>query len=62
MEHQALQCIGMTPLDEFRELVPEGHNLTEEELTTMRDLVDLQVDLILDSWIASKADHKGPKL
>lgn len=52
----------MTPLAEFRELVPEGHNLTEEELITMRDLVDLQVDLILDSWIASKIDHNSTKL
>lgn len=52
----------MTPLDEFRELVPEGHKLTEEELIIMRDLVDLQADLILDSWIASKADHNSLKL
>lgn len=52
----------MTPLEEFRELVPEGYDLTEEELMTMRDLVDLQVDLILDSWIASKVDHNSPKL
>tara|TARA_B100000508_G_scaffold120886_1_gene102239 strand:- start:8387 stop:8545 length:159 start_codon:yes stop_codon:yes gene_type:complete len=52
----------MTPLDEFRELVPEGHNLTEEQLIAMRDLFDLQVDLILDSWIASKTDHDSPKL
>ena len=44
----------MTPLEEFRKLVPEGYNLTEEELITMRDLIDLQADMILDSFIESK--------
>lgn len=47
----------MTPLEEFRKLVPEGYNLTEEELITMRDLIDLQADLILESYISSKKDH-----
>jgi hypothetical protein len=46
----------MTPLDEFRELLPADHNLTEEQLMTMRDLVDLQADMILDSYIQAKAD------
>lgn len=50
-----------TPLDEFKKLLPAGCDLDDEQLETMRDLVDLQADLILDSFIASKADHKGPK-
>ena len=45
----------MTPLEEFRELLPDGHGLTEEEIITMRDLVDAQADLILDSCIKDKA-------
>lgn len=44
----------MTPLEEFRELVPESYSLTEEELITMRDLIDLQTDIILDSYIQTK--------
>lgn len=56
MEHQVLQCIGMTPLNEFKKLLPEGHDLTEEELITMRDLIDMQADLILDSYLREKAN------
>lgn len=47
----------MTPLNEFKTLLPEGINLTDEQLETMRDLIDLQADLILDSYLSSKADH-----
>lgn len=42
----------MTPIDEFRKLLPANHSLSEDEIATMRDLVDLQADLILDSYLA----------
>lgn len=46
-----------TPLEFIRELLPD-ENLSDEELTTLRDLVDAQADLILDSYIASKMSAK----
>lgn len=47
----------MTPLEEFKKLLPERYSdLTEEQLITMRDLIDLQADMILDSYIQVKAD------
>lgn len=45
----------MTPLDEFKKLVPEQYDLSDEELETMRDLIDLQVDMILDRYQKDKA-------
>ena len=45
----------MTPLEEFKTLLPKDHNLSEDEIITMRDLIDLQADLILDSYIEDKA-------
>ncbi len=47
---------SMTPLDEFKKLVPEHHDLSDGELTAMRDLIDLQVDMILDRYQKDKAD------
>jgi hypothetical protein len=44
----------MTPIDEFKELLPKNHGLSEDEIVTMRDLVDSQADLILDSYLAHK--------
>jgi hypothetical protein len=44
----------MTPLDEFKKLIPEHTKLTEEQLITLRDLMDSQADLILDSYLISK--------
>lgn len=44
----------MTPLDEFKKLVPNSGKLTEEELVTLRDLIDAQASLILDSYLAEK--------
>lgn len=47
--------IKMTPLDEFKKLVPEHITLTEDELITFRDLVDLQADMVLDVYLKDKA-------
>ena len=44
----------MTPLDEFKALLPEDHGLSDEQIATMRDLVDAQADMILDGYIAHK--------
>lgn len=46
----------MTPLEEFKKLVLEHITLTEDELITFRDLVDLQADMILDAYLKDKAD------
>jgi|GEM_PF-4236027 len=48
----------MTPIDDFKALLPSDHNLTEEQIITMRDLVDAQVDTILDAYIQDKVDGK----
>lgn len=58
MGHQALQCIGMTPLNEFKKLLPEDMNLNDEDTETLRDLMDAQADLILDSYLRDKANGK----
>jgi hypothetical protein len=52
----------MTRLNEFKALHPEGINLTDEQLETMRVLIDLQADLMLDSYLTSKIDHNSTKL
>lgn len=44
----------MTPIEEFKKLLPSEYDLSEDEIVTMRDLVDMQVDLILDSYIQDK--------
>lgn len=44
----------MTPIEEFKELLPKGRGLSEDEIITMRDLIDLQADMILDSYIQTK--------
>lgn len=54
MEPQALLCIGMTPLEEFKKLVPKGDELSEDQLVVFRDLIDAQANLILDSFMAEK--------
>jgi hypothetical protein len=46
----------MTPLDEFKKLVPEHVKLTEDELITFRDLVDLQADMVIEAYLKDKAD------
>lgn len=48
--------INMTPLDEFKKLVPEHITLTEDEFITFRDIVDLQADMVLDAYLKDKAD------
>jgi hypothetical protein len=48
--------IDMTPLDEFKKLVPKHITLTEDELITLRDLVDLQADMVLETYLKDKAD------
>ena len=56
---QVRQYIGnMTPIDEFKLLLPPDRNLTEDEIITMRDLIDEQADTILDAYIQDKADGK----
>ncbi len=44
----------MTPLEEFKKLVPNAEELTEDQLTTLRELIDMQANTILDSYLASK--------
>ena len=44
-----------TPLSEFKDLLPENHNLREDQIEFFRDLIDAQANLILDSFIAEKA-------
>jgi hypothetical protein len=44
-----------TSLSEFKELLPENHNLREDQIEFFRDLIDAQANLILDSFIAEKA-------
>ncbi len=51
---QAPQSIGMTPLEEFKKLVPNASELTEDQLILFRDLIDAQADNILDLFIAEK--------
>lgn len=46
----------MTPIEEFKKMLPFDHNLSEDEIMTMRDLIDIQANLILDSYIKDKAD------
>ena len=48
----------MTPIDEFKTLLLSDYNLTEEQIITMRDLVDAQADTILDAYIQDKVDGK----
>jgi hypothetical protein len=48
----------MTPINEFKKLLPFNHNLTEEQIVTMRDLVDAQAEAILDAYIRDKVDGK----
>lgn len=51
----------MTPLDEFKKLLPSGHNLSEDEIITMRDLIDMQTDSILNAFIAEKVAAESNK-
>lgn len=48
----------MTPIEESKKLVPNADELTNEQLVTFRDLIDTQVDLILDSFMAEKAKQQ----
>jgi len=48
----------MTPINEFEALLPPDHNLTEDQIVTMRDLVDVQASIILDAYIQDKVDGK----
>ncbi len=51
----------LTPLNEFREIVNDP-SLTDEQLETMRDLVDMQANVILESFLAMKEaeEKKAP--
>lgn len=44
---------SMTPMDEFKKIVNDP-TLTDEQLGTLRDLVDAQANLILNSFMAMK--------
>lgn len=44
---------SMTPMDEFKKIVNDP-TLTDEQLETLRDLVDAQANLILNSFMAMK--------
>jgi succinate dehydrogenase flavin-adding protein (antitoxin of CptAB toxin-antitoxin module) len=48
----------MTPLEEFKKLVPNAEQLTEDQLITFRDLIDAQADNILDLFMAEKAKEQ----
>lgn len=45
----------LTPLSEFKELLPENNTLREDQIEFFRDLIDAQANLILDSFLAEKA-------
>ncbi len=50
----------MTPLDQFAELARlHRPGLTDEALKTLRDLIDLQADLILDTYLKDLADKSN---
>jgi len=49
---------NMTPLAEFKQLLPNGYTMSDEEVKTMRDLIDVQADKILDLYLQDKADDK----
>jgi len=44
----------MTPLEEFKQLLPNDHTVSDEEIETMRDLIDIQADIILDAYIKTR--------
>jgi len=47
------------PIEEFKKMLPSDHNLSEDEIVTMRDLIDIQAENILDSYIVNKALNKN---
>ncbi len=48
----------MTPLEEFRKLVSNAEELTEDQLIVFRDLMDAQASFILDSFMIEKAKEQ----
>lgn len=45
----------MTPLETFREILLKHQIMVPEDtLEVFRDLVDMQADMILDSWLNDK--------
>lgn len=54
----------MTSLETFKEILIDNHIVVPvESLEVFRDLVDMQADIILDSWLKSKlTPQKGVEL
>ena len=45
----------MTSLDTFKDILTECRvEVPEDSLEVLRDLVDMQADIILDDWLKSK--------
>lgn len=45
----------MTSLETFKDILTERQvEVPDESLEVFRDLVDMQADMILDSWLKSK--------
>lgn len=54
----------MTSLETFKEILMDNHIVVPvESLESFRDLVDIQADIIMDSWLKSKmTSQKGVEL
>jgi hypothetical protein len=46
----------MTSLENFKILLPADNGLSESEIVTMRYLMDMQADMVRDSYIEAKAN------
>ena len=53
----------MTSLEQFKEILNK-HQIAvpQESLEVFRDLIDMQADIILDSWLESKNSSDGVEL
>lgn len=50
----------MTTLEEFKEILTELEvEVPEESLEVFRDLVDIQADTILESWVKEKMSQNN---
>jgi hypothetical protein len=45
---------SLIPLDEFKSLLPHGHDLNDDQIEILRDLTNAQAEVIFDSFLASK--------
>jgi hypothetical protein len=48
----------MTSLETFKEILADNKIVVpQESLEVFRDLIDIQADMILDSWLETKKRH-----